>query len=414
MAAIAHTPVMLAEVRAALVPGRPDALMVDCTLGEGGHATSFLEAYPALRYVGIDADPVIQAKARERLAGFGARVSYRLGWFDELLEGMAREVAGGAEAPDLLLFDLGISMHHYRESGRGFGFAKDEVLDMRLSPEAPRSAADLVNGEREEDLARIIFEYGEERLSRRIARAIVEARQLAPITTTGRLEEVVFSSVPQAYKHGRIHPATRTFQALRIAVNDELGRASRGIARAIAMLAPGGRLAVITFHSLEDRIAKNLLKAFAGRLDLAALEASCAPGFVPADLRPMIESMGKAPSYELPFRKPLEAGEAEVAGNAASRSAKLRVIHRLASAGSSQARGEASTRQGRGRTSQLSGIGGASLLQRVKGASLLQRVKGASLLQRVKGASLLQRVKGASLLQLIGGAKPLQKIGGAA
>jgi len=325
----AHRPVMLEEVLAALLPERPGALMVDCTLGEGGHAEAFLSTYPELRYLGFDADPRIQAKARERLASFGPRMDFRLGWFDEIWAAYAEEVASGAaERPDLVLFDLGISMHHYFESGRGFSFTRDEALDMRLSPEAPLSAADLVNGEREEELARIIYEYGEERLSRRIARAIVEARRLAPVRTSSRLEEIVFASVPSAYRHGRIHPATRTFQALRIAVNDELGRAARGLARAASLLAPGGKLAVITFHSLEDRIAKVLFKTLAarerqgeGRADLSSL---------PPGIAPIIEGMDSACRFELPFRKPREASAAELAVNPASRSAKLRLLRRLA------------------------------------------------------------------------------------
>ncbi len=233
---------------------------------------------------------------------------------------MALEIGAGTQKrPDRILFDLGISMHHYLESGRGFSFGKDEPLDMRLSPEAPRSAADIVNGEREDKLADLIFEFGEERFSRRIAHAIVLARHIAPIATSARLEEVVFASVPQSYRHGRIHPATRTFQALRIATNDELGRAWRGIALAATMLAPGGRLAVITFHSLEDRIAKTLFRIIAGRGETSSL---------PADLRPIIEEMGSSSLFDLPFRKPLVAGGDETAGNPASRSAKLRLLVR--------------------------------------------------------------------------------------
>lgn len=318
---IVHVPVMLGEVREALLPGQGATRFLDCTLGEGGHAEAFLSSWQELRYLGIDADPTIQAKARERLAPFGGRISFRLGYFDEVLAAMTKS----GEGPfDRILLDLGVSMFHFVESGRGFSLsAKEEVLDMRLSPDAPRSAADFVNSEREEELARIIFEYGEERLSRRIARAIVEARRVAPIRTSGRLEEIVFGAVPPAYRHGRIHPATRTFQALRIAVNDELGRAARGIALAAGLLAPGGRVAVITFHSLEDRIAKHVLKSLAGRLD---------PALAPPEARPIIEGMDTSFTFALVNRKPLEPTEAEIVANPASRSAKLRVLQRTATA----------------------------------------------------------------------------------
>ncbi len=324
--AIVHRPVLLEEVLSFLVPQREDALMVDCTLGEGGHAEAFLGRYPSLRYLGFDVDPVIQAKAVTRLAPYSDRFACRLGYFDDLLaawDGLALEAllpCLGGSRPDLVLFDLGISMHHYLESGRGFGFGKDEALDMRLDPQAPRGAAQIVNGEREIELARIIFEYGEERLSRRIAHAIVEARGRSRITTTAELASIVESAMPGQYRHARIHPATRTFQALRIAVNDELGRAERGIRSAAAILAPGGILAVISFHSLEDRIAKNIFKELSGR-------STWEPN----------EPIGKEPGkveFELLCKKPLEAGPEEAARNPASRSAKLRVIRRLAISGS--------------------------------------------------------------------------------
>jgi 16S rRNA (cytosine1402-N4)-methyltransferase len=307
MAGIAHTPVMLEEVLSFLVPRRDDELMLDCTLGEGGHAQAFLARYPSLRYVGLDADPSIQAKARERLAAYADRMNYQLGYFDELLANWAES---GLGKPDLVLFDLGVSMYHFAESGRGFGYAKDEALDMRLSPDAPRSAAELLASEREEEIARIIYEYGEERLSRRIAAAIVEARHSGGIRTSAQLAELVWNAVPPNYRHGRLHPATRTFQALRIAVNDELGRAERGIRRAAALLCPGGSLAVITFHSLEDRIAKNVLRELAGR--------SPASG----------GALKVEPILELVIKKPLEPSLEEVRRNPASRSAKLRVARR--------------------------------------------------------------------------------------
>lgn len=318
---IVHTPVMLDEVRSVLAPSCSEARMLDCTLGEGGHAEAFLSAYPGLRYMGIDADPRIQAKARERLAPFAPRVEFRLGYYDLVLEELLRDrAAGGPAAPDRILFDLGISMYHYLEAGRGFGFGKDEALDMRLSPEAPRSAAEILNEEREEELARIIFEYGEERYSRRIARAVVEERRGRPVWTSGRLAELVYRTVPPAQRHGRIHPATRTFQALRIAVNDELARIERGLARAAALLAPGGIIAVISFHSLEDRIVKNLFRSLARPPREEESDSTRGEG------APMMKE--EAVEFELLFKKPLEPRPEETARNPASRSAKLRGIRK--------------------------------------------------------------------------------------
>jgi 16S rRNA (cytosine1402-N4)-methyltransferase len=309
---------MLDEVLAYLVPQRSGSLLADCTLGEGGHAQAFLERYPELRCIGIDADRRIQARARERLARFGERAGFLSGYFDEILA----EWAGGA--PDLVLFDLGISMYHFAEAERGFGWGKDEPLDMRLSDEAPRSAAEILATEREEELARLIFEYGEERFSRRIAGAIVEARRKATIATSGRLAELVTAAVPASYRHGRIHPATRTFQALRIAVNDELGRAERGIRLAVGLLAPKGRIGVISFHSLEDRIAKNVFRELAGKGNPAASS-------IPGRHRPISEAGEResGPCLELVTKKPIEPSAEEIARNPASRSAKLRVARKI-------------------------------------------------------------------------------------
>jgi 16S rRNA (cytosine1402-N4)-methyltransferase len=331
---IVHVPVMLGECLEWLIPPRPDALMLDCTLGEGGHAEAFLGKYPELLYAGIDADPAIQAKARERLSPFAPRVTFLSGYFDEVLEDAessarpdsedARSagvmlVDGKFRRPELALFDLGISMHHYAESGRGFGHGKDEHLDMRLSPGRGRSASDIVNREREEELARIFFEYGEERYSRRIAKAIVEERRVSPITTTSRLADIIASTVPAVYRNGRFHSATRSFQALRICVNDELGRAGRGIAAVARLLAPGGRMAVISFHSLEDRIAKNLFREL-------GLKTQARSGNGNAGER------ADGEDFAVLTKKPLEATQDEARRNPASRSAKMRVLAKLPAA----------------------------------------------------------------------------------
>jgi 16S rRNA (cytosine1402-N4)-methyltransferase len=322
---------MLGEVLSFLEPPRADALMLDCTLGEGGHAEAFLARYPGIRYVGVDADPSIQAKARERLSPFSGRVTYLSGYFDEVLG------YWDGPGPDLVLFDLGISMYHFAESGRGFGHGRDEALDMRLSPDAPRSAAALLSEEGEEEIARIIYEYGEERLSRRIAAAIVAARRAGGVRTTGALAELVWNAVPPSYRHGKIHPATRTFQALRIAVNDELGRADRGLRRAAALLSPGGLLAVISFHSLEDRVAKNVLRELAGRGKWSGSGMPLPEGFG----MPISVGEAGAPILELVTKKPVEPSPEEVARNPASRSAKLRVARKLGGAGAPKVDGAA-------------------------------------------------------------------------
>ncbi len=290
---VVHQPVLLDEVLEYMGPHGDGALLIDGTLGEGGHSAALLQSFSTLTVVGVDTDQSMLARARSRLAGYGGRVTFVNAWFDEFLKSTSLR-------PDRILFDLGISMVHYRESGRGFTFSADEPLDMRLSATTESSAADLVNSADERELADIIYSYGEERLSRRFARGIVESR---PFTTTGQLADLIWKLSPPGYRHGRLHPATRTFQALRIAVNDELGRLSRGIDSALERLAPRGRLGIISFHSLEDRIVKH-------RFREVALEAS----------------------FSVLTKKPLMASEVERAGNPASRSAKLRVIERLEAA----------------------------------------------------------------------------------
>ena len=288
-----------------------ESLMVDGTLGEGGHTEAFLTAFPNLRVIGIDADVRIQARARERLAPFGDRVIFYPGWSDVFFS----EYPKDQKRPDRILIDLGISLFHYEKSGRGFSFRSDEPLDMRLDPSTGESAADIVNRMRESELADLIYQYGEEQYSRRIARAICAARQIAPFTTAKALAECVFTSVPVAYRHGRIHPATKTFQALRIAVNEELDRLPRLLGLALDTLAPGGRLGVITFHSLEDRIVKNYFRDRS--------KACTCPPEVP------ICKCGGKPFLELLTRKALAPSDAEIARNSPSRSAKLRVVRKI-------------------------------------------------------------------------------------
>ena len=249
---IVHYPVLHEEVLANLPIKDGDSLMIDCTTGEGGHTSLFLSRYPDLKVIGLDRDRVIQQKAIERLRPFGSRFTPVLSSFDDYLESAAPDIA------DAILFDLGISMFHYVESERGFSFRRDEVLDMRLDPDDGISAADVVNG------------YSEE--------------------------------APRDYRYGRIHPATRTFQALRIEVNGELSKIEPALESAIRVLRKGGRIGVITFHSLEDRIVKWFFKEKAAK---------------------------EQPAIRIITKKPIVPTEKEEEENAPSRSAKLRVIEKI-------------------------------------------------------------------------------------
>jgi len=317
---IVHVPVLLEEVLDRLIPPRPDGLMVDATLGEGGHAEAFLSRYPRLRYLGVDADEEIQAKARKRLAPYGGRIRFECMFYDEFFGEFRKEVEEGRqERPGLVLFDLGVSMFHFRESGRGFSLQGDEPLDMRLDRRTGRTASDLVNGLDRSELERIFRDFGEEPFSGRIARVIVEERGGHPFTTSSRLAQTILRAVPGKFRHGRIHPATRCFQAIRIAVNDELGRAERALRDAVDSLEIGGLLGVISFHSLEDRIVKTLFRALA-RTPEPETDLKGAQG------APIPKSRG--PLLEIVTKKPIAPGLRETENNPASRSAKLRIARR--------------------------------------------------------------------------------------
>jgi 16S rRNA (cytosine1402-N4)-methyltransferase len=279
-----------------LQPGR-GGLFVDCTVGLGGHARALLEA-GATRILGLDRDPSAIAAARSNLAAWADRVElvhadYRS--LDEVLDSRRIEQIDGA------LADLGISSMQLGAEGRGFSFQRDEPLDMRMDPTSGETAADLVARASERDLADAIFKYGEERFSRRIARSIVEARREAPIATTGQLAAIVRRSVPRR-GYTRIDPATRTFQALRIWVNRELEGLDRFIEAAVRRLRMGGRLAVITFHSLEDRVVKHTLRAL---------------------------ERGEQALVRVLTKKPVVPGDQELRDNPRARSAKLRAAERL-------------------------------------------------------------------------------------
>ena len=287
-----HCPVMANEVLSFLNPGEKEALMVDCTLGEGGHTSLFLERYPRLKIIGLDRDSRIMEKARTRMVPYGDRFEAKNIWFDQFWKNY--------EGPgvDYILFDLGISVFHYEESGRGFSFKREEKLDMRLNTEADLDACDVVNDYDETSLSNLIYNYGEERYSRRIAAAICRARQTKRIEYTNELADIIWDAVPNEYRHRRIHPATKTFQALRIEVNGELDRIEPALEGALKALKPGGRIAVITFHSLEDRPVKWFFK-------------------------------NRENVLEILTKKPVEPTEEECEMNPPSRSAKLRVVEKL-------------------------------------------------------------------------------------
>jgi len=306
---IVHQPVMLQEVLAFLVPPDDGGTMIDATLGQAGHAEAFLLKYPRLVLIGVDADPAVLETARQRLLPFGERARLVNGWFGSYLSGF-----DGADAPDLVLMDLGISRYHYEAGGRGFSFDRDEPLDMRLNPGLPLSAAKIVNSWDPADIADILFRFGEERFARAIAARLARERAKEPIESAARLAAIVAAAVPVAQRHRRLHPATKTFQALRIAVNRELEQLEQGLAAAPGLLPPGGRIGVISFHSLEDRMVKTFFRE-------KSRECTCPPEW------PICQCGGKA-ELRLVTRKPVVASEEEVSRNPASRSARLRVAEK--------------------------------------------------------------------------------------
>jgi 16S rRNA (cytosine1402-N4)-methyltransferase len=304
-----HIPVLNEAVLAALaVP--PGAVIIDGTLGAGGHAAALLTAAgPAGRLLGIDQDRAALALAAKRLALFGERVTLVHGCFDRMA---ALAAAHGISAADAILLDIGVSSMHLDDPVRGFSFMQDGPLDMRMNPEGDGPTAnEIVNAYTESELAELIWRYGEDRLARPIARAIVRGR---PFQRTTALAATVEAIYPKR-RTEKIHPATRTFQALRIAVNDELGVLERVLPRAIGLLKPGGRLGVITFHSLEDRIVKQAFR-------LASTDCICPPE------QPVCTCSHRA-TVRLVTRKPVTAEADEIARNPRSRSAKLRVVERL-------------------------------------------------------------------------------------
>lgn len=301
-----HVTVLAREAVDALLPAE-GRVLVDATLGGGGHSELMLQAGATVW--GIDQDPAARRAARQRLAAYGERLHVIAGNFRNAAELLA---ANGVGQVDGLLADIGISSPQVDQAERGFSFLAEGPLDMRMNPEAPRSAADIVNHAPEAELADILWQYGEERASRAIARRIVQERAKAPITTTTQLADIICTVLP---RKGRQHPATRSFQALRIAVNDELGALEALLESGLSLLKSGGRFAVITFHSLEDRAVKRYFE----RVTRPEID------------RPEWPAPRPNPEYAARqvFRKPVTAGEAELAANPRARSAKLRVIEKL-------------------------------------------------------------------------------------
>jgi 16S rRNA (cytosine1402-N4)-methyltransferase len=308
---IAHTPVLLEEVLQYLAPKGRHEMMIDATMGEGGHSYAFLSRFPDLSIMGIDADPAIQTVAQQRLAEFGDRVQFYRGWAQDFFAAYPADFA----RPHTVFADLGISLFHYKKSGRGFSFSAGETLDMRLDTSCGFSAAELLMQMSERDIADILYNNAGERYSRRIARAIVRERQRAAVTTAAALTELVERAVPASYRHGPIHPATRTFMALRVEVNRELFRLPVLLENALEVLEPGGRLGIISYHSAEDRIVKNFFK-------MKNRDCICPPQ------APSCTCGGRR-KVNILTRKGVTAGEAEIKRNPPSRSARLRVAEKI-------------------------------------------------------------------------------------
>ncbi len=306
-----HKSVLLDECIEALKL-RPDGIYLDGTLGGAGHSYEIARRLTTGRLIGVDRDAVALKAAAERLAPFASRVTTVHSNFSEL-DHILEEL--GIDAVDGMLFDLGVSSPQLDDAQRGFSYMADAPLDMRMNKDDTLTAAEVVNLRSQDELRRILYEYGEERYAPQIAAAIVRRREKAPIRTTLELVEVIRSAMPPQALREKQHPAKRSFQAIRIAVNDELGAVSKLMRTAFARLKPGGRLAVITFHSLEDRIVKS-------EMQLAAHGCTCPPEFP-------VCVCGKTPLIRIVTRKPIVSGARELEENPRARSAKLRVAEKL-------------------------------------------------------------------------------------
>ncbi len=312
-----HVPVLAGRVTALLSPAlaAEGAVLVDATLGRAGHARALLEACPDLFLVGIDADVTAIEAAGEVLAPYADRVTLVHARYDEIPAVLAavRRPPGPIQVMGLL-FDLGVSSPQLDDPARGFAYAQDAPLDMRMDQTAERTAADVVNGYPPAELARILHEYGEERFARRIAEAVVRERARAPITSTQRLSAIVKDAIPAATRRTGGNPAKRTFQALRIEVNDELGTLRRALPAALDVLAVGGRVVVLAYHSLEDRIVKR---------ELVRRASDQTPPGLP------VPAAAAAPQFRLLTRGAERPGSDEVTGNPRAASARLRAAERI-------------------------------------------------------------------------------------
>jgi 16S rRNA (cytosine1402-N4)-methyltransferase len=314
-----HVPVLADRVSALLTPAlaADGAVLVDATLGRAGHARALLEACPGLLLIGVDADLAAIEAAGELLAPYAARVTLVHARYDEIPAIVTAATRAGTIGPDSvmgLLFDLGVSSPQLDDPERGFAYAQDAPLDMRMDRSQDRTAADVVNGYPAAELARVLRDYGEERFARRIAEAVARERARAPITSTQRLSAIVKDAIPAATRRTGGNPAKRTFQALRIEVNDELGTLRRALPAALDLLAVGGRVVVLAYHSLEDRIVKR---------ELVRLSTDQTPPGLPVPVD------AATPQFRLLTRGAERPGSEEVTGNPRAASARLRAAERI-------------------------------------------------------------------------------------
>lgn len=307
-----HISVLLQETVDMLLP-KQGKIFVDCTMGGAGHSRYLLEqSAPDGKLIAIDQDGEACAEGRKRLTEFGDRVEIVQSNFSDLSAVLSQRGIAGVDG---IMMDLGVSSYQLDNKDRGFSYMQDAVLDMRMNPEAGRTAADILATGTEDELNDIFWLYGEEKWARRIAKFIVAEREKEPIQTTGQLVTVIKKAVPAGARQEEQHPAKRCFQALRIAVNDELGVLERVLPAAVDCLNPGGRLCVISFHSLEDRIVKNVMKELA--------KGCTCPPQLPVCV------CGKKPQIKIISKKPILPGEAEIERNPRARSAKLRVAEKF-------------------------------------------------------------------------------------